>query len=635
MATGGTAEVLGKIGERHLECSICFNRFTEPKLLNCIHSFCMHCLKNLRDIQDTGQVKIKCPLCRRYTELGRSGVEDLPTIITLSALVEEFAIQEQLLQGQGSEIKCQSCEEKNQASLFCTQCAQFLCQDCQKVHGRLAGTKFHKTYTMAQLQSGEIAYKSKLREEPTCNKHPDQNLNIYCNTCQQLICTTCSVLKHQKHSCADITEAFDKCKQEIEGLMAKAEKKKKELNKAKEDTAESRKKLDTMFEATNKKISQKADKKVAKEVASIREMEQKLKQETKEIYQDRVKTMETVEDIIDTELTVAKQELDEMNKLLAEEIKTEILHLKQKFMHSLRELTEQQPQRVPEKLHFIDFQEYSETEKSLGRLILKDEWRLDREMVLPTKHGITSITVFSNNEIATVDIERNPDFPKRLVIYSPTSNPESPFISQMLQIPDITDPCQVAVNRLDHLIVLDGLAVKTFSREYQLLHQFQPGIDSESKPTCLAVDEDNLIAVGHKYEEQISLCNPDGTLIRKLSAPMIEDQLTVSNKQLMYINNTESKLISKDYEGETVLCVETDTPRTVCCDIYGNIYVAKGKYTPPEMSGSGAIYRFDTEDKIMKCVKKKCTLCPVGMVFTPTGDLVVGGRGPLQIYHRI
>ncbi|XP_022086172.1 E3 ubiquitin-protein ligase TRIM56-like [Acanthaster planci] len=627
MATGGTAEILEKIGERHLECSICYKRFTDPKILNCIHSFCLTCLKYLRESQDPLAVKIQCPLCRRDTELGRNGVEDLPTNFTLSALVEEFAIQEQLLQGQGSEIKCQCCEGKSQAVSFCMDCAHFLCKDCQNVHESLARTKSHQTYMIALLQSGEIAYKSKLREDPKCVQHPYQNLNIYCNTCQQLICTTCSVLKHEKHSCVDISESFDKCKQEIEGLLADAVKKKTELKKTKKNISKAHKKLDTMFEATNKKISQKAD----KEVARIREMEQKLKQEAKEIYQDRVKTLQTAEDTNNTQLNVAELTLDEMNQLLAQEIKAEILDLKQKLVQYLQGILKEEPIYLPEKLHFIDFHEGDAN--SLGQLVLEDTWILATELDCGNSR-INSVASFSDNDIVTINGRY---MHKHLLAYVPTNNPKVPFVSHKLpgKLFDVKHPHKVAVNSVDHLIVLDGPAVKTFSREYQLLHQFQPGTDLYIEPTCLAVDEDNLIAVGFKAREEISLHNSDGTLIRKLPAPMIGDQLAVSNKRLVYVNNTESRLICKDYNGEDLFYEEIRHPRTVCCDIHGNIYVATGEHSLMNRSQTGDIYQLNPEGKNMKCVKTKCNLCPVTMATTPAGNLVVGGTSKLHIYRRI
>ncbi|XP_022086391.1 E3 ubiquitin-protein ligase TRIM71-like isoform X1 [Acanthaster planci] len=627
MATGGTAEVLEKIGERHLDCSICFNRFTEPKLLDCLHTFCLTCLHNLKLREGPQILKLRCPLCRKETTLPSNRLEDLPTNFTLSALVEEFEKQRQILKGQGSEIKCQSCNEQHQATLFCMDCDQFLCKDCQKVHERLAGTKSHKTCTTVQLQSGDIAYKSKLREEPKCDKHPEMNISIYCYTCQQLVCRTCSVPIHDTHAVANITEAFKKCKTETAELIAKAEHIKKQLNNKKENIAKSYKKLDTMFEDINKKISQKAD----KEVARIREMEQKLKQEVQEIYQDRVKTLETAEDTINNELIVAEQTLDEMNQLLAQEIKTEILHCCQKFLHSNRKLTEQPTEKshfVPEQLLFIDFQESDETLKSLGRLTMKEklEWKLKSEMKLSGKHVCTSIATFSNDEIVTADYGY-----KQLVNYSPTSNPQVPFTSKILYIPDITDPHRVAVNRLDHLLVLDGPAVKTFSREYQLLHQFQPGTDSGRKPTCLAVDEDNLIAVGYKAKGEISLHKPDGTLIRNLPTSLRVDRLVISNKRLIYTNETKGKLISTDFHGNIVFTADMQRPKSVCCDKHGNIYVAQGRQSSPS---GGEICVYSAWGKYLGCVTKEFMVTVV-MAFTQAGELVVGKLGFLQIYHQV
>ncbi|XP_038058710.1 E3 ubiquitin-protein ligase TRIM71-like [Patiria miniata] len=563
MATGGTAEVLGKIGERHLECSICLTRFTEPKFLDCLHTFCLNCLQNLRQGEDPQGVKLKCPLCRHETILGRKRVENLPTNLTLGALVEEFTIQEQLLKGQGSEIRCQSCDAENAAISFCMECPHFLCQNCKRTHERLPASKFHKTFTMDQLRSGEVAYKSKLREEPKCDKHADQNLNIYCKTCEQLVCTTCSVLKHEKHSRFDISEAFEECKQEISDLITEAEQRKTALCENKECMVKSHKKLDSMFESTNKKISQKAD----KEVARIRETEKKLKKEAKEIYKNRVKTFETAENNNNKKLREAEQTLGEVNQLMTQEIQNEILGLKPKLLQNLQKLMEKQQENVPDKLHYIDFHEGDE--KTLGRLILKDKWRLKKQIVYT---GTTdSVAVFSD-EIVTVN-----ESSKELVSHVPSSSRKSPVTSQKLNMPDLRDPHQVAVNQLDQLIVLDGPVIKTFSREYELLHQFQPGRGSDSKPTCLAVDDNNLIAVGYKAKHEISLHKPDGTLLKKLPAPGITDQLAISNKHLIYIKSkAEDKLAALDYNGEAVFEVPEDSGgllKSLCCDSQGNMYV--------------------------------------------------------------
>ena len=80
-----------------LECSICFNRFREPKLLDCYHTFCLKCLCELRASQHLRCTKIVCPLCRRETTLKKKDVASLPNNFDMMALVEEFKKQEQLL----------------------------------------------------------------------------------------------------------------------------------------------------------------------------------------------------------------------------------------------------------------------------------------------------------------------------------------------------------------------------------------------------------------------------------------------------------------------------------------------------------------------------------------------------------
>ncbi|XP_038054645.1 E3 ubiquitin-protein ligase TRIM71-like [Patiria miniata] len=355
MASNVTVQsVLEKISVDHLECSICTNRFRQPKLLDCLHSFCLQCLQELRQSQDPSGTKLTCPLCRCETTLKGSGVADLPNNFAFSALVEEVTMQEKLLEGQGSDIKCQACDEENQAISRCMDCDHFLCQECQKAHKRMTAMKSHKIYTLAQLQSGKIVYKSKLRDEvPKCCKHPDQNLNVYCNSCEQVICTTCSVLDHAKHSLTGLPEAAEKCKKKITEMVQKGESRKTEMSTTIEETSKSRKELDTMFANAQKKVS----KKIQLGIPKIQKEEQKLKQEMDWIYQHRVRTFEAAQATNRKEVTQTKHKLEEVKQLMNQASCYKILELQQKLLHNLSELTRTQPQQVPEKLTFMDFEE--------------------------------------------------------------------------------------------------------------------------------------------------------------------------------------------------------------------------------------------------------------------------------------
>ncbi|XP_022108465.1 E3 ubiquitin-protein ligase TRIM71-like [Acanthaster planci] len=371
MASNVTVQsVLGKISQGHLECSICSCRFKEPKLLDCLHSFCLKCLQELRHHHDPDSTKLTCPLCRRDTQLKGNDVATLPTNFTLGALVEEFTMQENLLEGQGSEIKCQNCEEENEAISRCSDCDSFLCLECNKAHGRMAKMKHHVVNTLEKLRSGEISYRSKLREQvPKCGKHPDQNVTIYCNTCEQLACTTCSLLDHAKHSLTGQMEALDKCKREISELTSKAEQKQIVLKVATQEVEKMQNTLDSMLANVHKKIDQKVDEWKKR----LTEEGETLKQEAERLYKDRAKQLEAAHSSNSTEVSHTEQKLDEMKQLMDQASCHEILDLKHKLLHNLKELTERTPHKVPHGLPSIDFEASATTTLTLGRLIHVNE----------------------------------------------------------------------------------------------------------------------------------------------------------------------------------------------------------------------------------------------------------------------
>ncbi|XP_038054528.1 protein PML-like [Patiria miniata] len=678
MASSVTAQsVLENISVDHLECSICTNRFRQPKLLDCLHSFCLQCIQELRQSQDPSGTKLTCPLCRRETMLKGSGVADLPNNFAFSALVEEVTMQEKLLEGQGSDIKCQACDEENQATSRCMKCDHFLCQECQKAHGRMTVMKSHKIYTLTQLRSGKIVYKSKLRDEvPKCCKHPDQNLNVYCNSCEQVICTTCSVLYHAQHSLTGLPEAVEKCKKKVTEMVKKSESITTEFGTTIEETSKSCKELETMFAKTQKKISKKAQQeikklqqeitklkqevaKIQKEITKIQKEEKKLLKETDMIYKDQLKAFEAVHATNRKEVTQTEHKLEEVKQLMNQASCYEILELQQKLLHNLSELTGKQPEQVHDKLTFMDFEE---GERSLGRLILEEEpqaaakqslrparscvkekWELKTEVKSFKRAFIKHVAALSNKTIlalsqttpilAIVHGTSNTLF----TVAIPNSHQQRIPIPQRLQINGLTNDMKcIAVSKDNKLLALDGRLVKVFNKQHQLLHQFTPGRGSDSKPTCLAVDDSNLIAVGYEGMDKISLHNPDGSLIRRLPAPMINDYLTIYNYHLIYTTRLTKRLVCVDYYGASVFSVDMTSnmqrdglPSGVCCDSDGSIYVAVvGRYP------TGDILHYSPDGKYIGCVIKDCGH-PCGMTFTSDGDLVVAAEKSVQVYYRM
>ncbi|XP_038050669.1 E3 ubiquitin-protein ligase TRIM56-like [Patiria miniata] len=643
---------LGPSIREHLECPICFGFFRQPKMLDCMHSFCLKCLQELSQEQDARSKKLTCPVCRHETALKENGVASLSSNFTLSALVEAAALEEQLPGGQGSVVKCQACDEDNRAISRCEDCGYYLCQECQRAHERLAMMRSHKIYTLAQLKSQVLVQvtKSSGGIAHQCGEHLDQNACLYCSTCEQLVCTNCSLRDHDtdEHHLSGIAEASEKCRQHVADLFAKAAQGAKRLSLAIVEMEMSRKKLDAMFAGVTQKVSARA----SGEVARIRDEERKMKQEVLKIYKDRAKIFETAQATSGQELAEAQHKLDEAKGLLAQESQCEILEFKQKLLHNLNELAHKQPETVPDSLVFMDFENGQEC--PLGRLVLCDrdsesdgtetlnsrrKWELKTESVNcepdQVEFGFAyDVAAFSDNEIAVADIE------KSQITFLPSQEGDDELSHSSLPRQELTalyHPSHVSVNREDSLVVLDGLAVKVFNRkDYELLHEFMPGRGSNSTPTCLAVDDNDLIAVGYEDKEVICLHSLDGTLIRTLPAPMIGDYLTTYKQRFIYINHGRKKLIAVDYDGIRVFSEDVDIhkqdknlgPTSECCDKEGLIYVAVLK------PWSGEIHCFGPDGKYKGCAIDACGPT-LGLTFTPQGELALAAEQAVQIYHPV
>ena len=77
------SEATCKIRQTHIECPICCDRFTDPKILDCLHCFCFNCLEELVEKQDPKTDNIICPVCRQETTVPDKGLSSLANCLFL------------------------------------------------------------------------------------------------------------------------------------------------------------------------------------------------------------------------------------------------------------------------------------------------------------------------------------------------------------------------------------------------------------------------------------------------------------------------------------------------------------------------------------------------------------------------
>ena len=135
-----------------VSCSVCRGTFTDPKVLPCLHSFCLHCLDKIQ--RTSGRVgQISCPECRREFRIARSGTPDqLPTNFRLNSLLDVLVIQECNSTG----VKCGNCDKRSAQCFYCFQCCVFWCDDCITAHNIIRANREHRVLALKDFQDQDI-----------------------------------------------------------------------------------------------------------------------------------------------------------------------------------------------------------------------------------------------------------------------------------------------------------------------------------------------------------------------------------------------------------------------------------------------------------------------------------------------
>ena len=209
MATPPTVseQALRKL-EDQLTCGICLDSYTEPKLLQCFHVFCKQCLERLV-VRDRKGLSLQCPSCRRSTLLPPTSVSGLQTAFYLNNLFEIRDAIEKVKEPQ--KIQCEKCK-KRVATCFCRNCGQFICARCTETHQEWEEFLSHEVITLDQLEGDVVRLVPPKKKVMFCSKHSTKELDLYCETCEELVCRDCTVRIHRDHQYDLVTDAFQKHK---------------------------------------------------------------------------------------------------------------------------------------------------------------------------------------------------------------------------------------------------------------------------------------------------------------------------------------------------------------------------------------------------------------------------------------
>uniref|UniRef100_A0A8C7JHU3 RING-type E3 ubiquitin transferase n=1 Tax=Oncorhynchus kisutch TaxID=8019 RepID=A0A8C7JHU3_ONCKI len=211
-------------------CAVCKQslqtRDCEPKLLPCLHSFCLKCIP-LPERQVTVQVP------------GPNGQPDTHIVNVMrcvvccqdckqSDIIDNYFVKDTTEASKTSDEKsaqmCTSCEDNADTIGFCAECGEWLCKTCIEAHQRVKITKDHKIRKKEDVSEESVGVSE---QRPVfCPIHKQEPLKLFCETCDTLTCRDCQLLEHKEHRYQFLEEAFQNQKGIIETHMVKLQEKK-------------------------------------------------------------------------------------------------------------------------------------------------------------------------------------------------------------------------------------------------------------------------------------------------------------------------------------------------------------------------------------------------------------------------
>ena len=321
--------------EDQLTCAVCLDDFKQPKMLNCFHVFCEQCLQRLVVQKKQGQVSLRCPTCRRSTLLpSATSVSGLQSAFHVHHLLE---IQDALKKmKEPKSVQCEKCKKVSRvATNFCRDCGQFICATCADVHANWDDFSSHEVVSVDQLQSEVSKHVPPKKVTFLCSKHKDQQLRLYCETCEDLICRDCTVRVHKGHQYDLIIDTFEEHKADIKASLGP-------IGKQKSIVKEKLKGLNACHcEVIEQRARLKAD--IHREIQSfidkLKGREAELVDKLEQVVQAKLKNLEEQRD--EMESILAHQ--DSCSSFVTESLRTsceeEIVKMSKRVVEQIEEMT--------------------------------------------------------------------------------------------------------------------------------------------------------------------------------------------------------------------------------------------------------------------------------------------------------
>ena len=198
-----------------VSCSVCMCKYTDPKQLPCLHSFCLHCLNGIQRTSGRRD-KIACPECRQEFNVPDNGnLAALPTNFRINSLLDVLAIKECNTTG----VKCENCDERTKQSHYCFQCCAFWCDECIGLHNRMKAYTDHYALALEEFQDHDFEDILKRPEYCAVPGHEKKKIKLFCKICKVAICNACALTDHDGHGKILLEQAANERKLRVKSAI--------------------------------------------------------------------------------------------------------------------------------------------------------------------------------------------------------------------------------------------------------------------------------------------------------------------------------------------------------------------------------------------------------------------------------
>ena len=604
-----------------VSCSVCMTTFTEPKMLPCLHTFCLHCLNGI--LRSSGRHDIiTCPECRRDVQVPSSGnLNDLPTNFRMNSLLDVLAIKECHTAG----VKCANCDKSSRHSSYCFQCCAFWCDECIIAHNLIKANKEHRVLALKDFEDQDI--EDVLKRPAFCQQkhHEKEELKFFCKNCDVAICNLCVATIHDGHAKIVLEEAASERKIHVTSVIETQKKniehKKNEItdlerqcnrievrgNAVKRDIHKFAEDMIAIIETKKKEMLNKADKLIKESLGCVRTQQREVQRQVKLLEIAVEKTETLLKRCTNAEITQLDKSL---NTVLPEEV-SDVGKQAAADPEGLRQFRFKENKTLLDSLNsdgIGTFQTFvtntcAHQSTAEGEGISEASVGLESNFLLTTRNA-EGEQCYNERDCVTVEIKNQRYHDCATEVQLKDEKDGSYKVRYFLKD---TGKCQVSVKVNEEHIRGSPFPLKPKPRQFRHVLSFGKRGSSIGMLYCpygVAVNERDEIAVTDSNNHRVQVFSSDGTYLRSFgregdkqgefnwAAGIAFDKnkrsiVVDSNNHRVQLYNEQGEYLSQ-FSGEGNLDHQLRDPFGLSVDRNGNIIVAdKGNKVIKTFSPSG------------------------------------------------